>query len=528
MCKMLNKMDWDKAGVRAPSFDISAMAEQTRRAPSWVHFGAGNIFRGFIAALQQRLLESEDANCGIIVIETFDPDIINQIYIPNDNMSLNVLLGSDGSLDCEIICSVAEAIALGHKNRNRVKEIFQNPSLQLVSLTVTEKGYTLRNSDGTFLPMVLQDMESEPEKAIHIIGIIAGAIYYRYLAGEYPLAIVSMDNCANNGDLLKSGVLEVAEAWQRKGFTNDGFLTYLNDETKVFFPLSMIDKITPRPDEAVAKLLAQRGIAEMAAVVTSKNTFIAPFVNAERPQYLVIEDKFPAGRPRLEKAGVYFTDRETVTKVERMKVTTCLNPIHTAMSIYGCLLGYTRICDVMNDQDIVALIRRLGYIEGLPVAVDPGILSPKAFLDEVMNERLPNPFIPDTPQRIATDTSQKIAVRFGETIKNYGLQGLDTSSLVAIPLSIAGWLRYLLAKDDSGKEIEVSADPMLNELQTQLYGVVWDDPGSYSGQIRDILKNASIFGSDLTKIPLGDKIEEMFIALIAGSGSVRKTLQKYL
>ena len=126
-----------------------------------------------------------------------------------------------------------------------------------------------------------------------------------------------------------------------------------------------------------------------------------------------------------------------------MKVTTCLNPLHTAMSMYGCLLGYTRICEEMKDEDIVRLIKRLGYVEGLPVVVDPKILSPKAFIDEVIEQRLPNPFMPDAPQRIATDTSQKVGIRFGETIKSYVSEGRDMSNLVALPLAIAGWMRYL-------------------------------------------------------------------------------------
>ena len=70
-------------------------------------------------------------------------------------------------------------------------------------------------------------------------------------------------------------------------------------------------------------------------MVTGKNTWIAPFVNSEECEYLVIEDSFPNGRPRLEESGIYMTDRDTVNKVEKMKVCTCLNPLHTAMSIMG-------------------------------------------------------------------------------------------------------------------------------------------------------------------------------------------------
>ena len=296
-------------------------------------------------------------------------------------------------------------------------------------------------------------------------------------------------------------------------------------ETKVAFPWSMIDKITPRPHPMVEKALAADGIEGMAPVVTSKKTFIAPFVNAEKPQYLVVEDRFPNGRPPLERVGVYFCDRATVNMTEKMKVTTCLNPLHTAMAMYGCLLGYTLICEEMKDADIVRLVKRLGYVEGLPVVVDPKIISPKAFIDEVVNERLPNPFMPDDPRRIATDTSQKVGVRFGETVKSYLAAGRDLGTLVAIPLALAGWLRYLLAVNDAGEAMEVSADPLKDELQAQLKGIVWNDPATYRGQLRGILANASIFGTDLTKTPLADRIEGYFVKRLGGAGAARRLLQ---
>ena len=242
----------------------------------------------------------------------------------------------------------------------------------------------------------------------------------------------------------------------------------------------------------------------------------------------MVEDRFPNGRPALEKAGVYMTDRETVNNTEKMKVTTCLNPLHTAMSMYGCLLGYTLICKEMQDADIVRLVKRLGYVEGLPVVVDPKILSPKAFIDEVVNERLPNVFMPDDPRRIATDTSQKVGIRFGETVKSYLATGRDLNELVSIPLAIAGWMRYLLAVNDAGEAMEVSTDPLKDELQAKLSGIVWNDPSSYKGQLRPILANASIFGTDLTATPLADRIEGYFLKLLAGPGSARALLRSEL
>ena len=80
------------------------------------------------------------------------------------------------------------------------------------------------------------------------------------------------------------------------------------------FPLVHDDKITPRPDAGVQKMLEEDGFADTDLIITGKNTYTAPFVNAEEAQYLVIEDAFPAGRPALEKAGVYFTSREKVNR----------------------------------------------------------------------------------------------------------------------------------------------------------------------------------------------------------------------
>jgi len=522
---------WTKAGVRLPRFDIAAMRRATREAPIWVHFGAGNIFRAFIAVLQQRLLDEGLSDRGIIAADTFDVDNIRMIYGGYDNLTMNVTLNADASIDKEIVGSVAEALVAQPgeaADYERLREAFAAPGLQMISFTITEKGYALRQIDGSYLKVVAEDLANGPAKSRHAMTIVTALLYHRFEQGGAPLAVVSMDNCSHNGEKLQGSVTEVAKAWQQNGFVPKAFVSWLSDGTKVSFPWTMIDKITPRPAPEVQRMLEESGIEDMAPLETPRGTFVAPFVNAEKAQYLVVEDQFPNGRPPLEKAGVYFTDRETVNKTERMKVTTCLNPLHTALAVYGCLLGYTLIREEMKDGDLVRLIRRLGYQEGLPVVTDPGIISPKAFIDEVVEQRLPNPFMPDAPQRIATDTSQKVGIRFGETIKSYLAENRPMDQLVALPLAIAGWLRYLLGVDDQGNAMPLSGDPLLEELRGMLSGIELGKQETCGDKLRPILSNPMIFGSDLTRCPLGDRITEYFLEEIRGPGAVRDTLKKAL
>ena len=105
-----DRAGWEKAGVRLPAFDVDSMRKKTAEAPVWVHFGAGNIFRAFIAVLQQRLLDKGLSDRGIIAADTFDVDNIRMIYGGYDNLTLSVTLNADATIDKEIVASVAEAL----------------------------------------------------------------------------------------------------------------------------------------------------------------------------------------------------------------------------------------------------------------------------------------------------------------------------------------------------------------------------------------------------------------------------------
>ena len=465
-----NVAEWEAKGYQLPKFDIKAVREKTAKEPTWVHFGGGNIFRAFPAAILNDALNTGQYDRGVIVAETFDFEVIDKAYTPYNNLSLLVSLQSSGTIEKKVIASVTEAL----------KADFQF---------------------GDWL---------------------------RFKAGQLPLTIQSMDNCSHNGDKVKAGVFAYAERWVNDGLVDKAFLDYLKDETKITFPWSMIDKITPRPHEKVKEMLAADGFEDNNYIETEKHTFTAPFVNAEEVQYLVIEDHYTNGRPPLDLGGALYTTRETVDQVETMKVTTCLNPLHTAMSIYGCMLGYTLISAEMADEDLRPFIQKIGYMEAMPVVTDPGVLNPYEFIGAVINRRLPNPFMPDAPQRIAMDTSQKLPIRFGETIKKYISRGLDMGNLVLIPLTLAGYARYLKGVKDNGERFEPSPDPLLEELQAIVAPLEVGKADQDYSCLKNLYSRKDVFGVDLYEAGLGEQIEGMVKELYAGPGAVRATLHKYV
>ena len=530
--KTLQERDfWVARGIRLPAYDRQAMREATKRAPVWVHFGTGNLFRGYIAGLQEELLDSGAAVCGILAAETYDRQTMEQMR-ENDLLCLQAVLCADGTVQKRVIASVAEAAALGGESAADWDALcgwFRAPSLQQVSFTITEKGYRLGPSSDERFPTVEHDMQAGPDALMQSLsGQVTALCRQRFLAGGAPLALLSLDNCAENGRRLSAMIWTMAEEWLARGLAEEAFVRWLKDPGKVSFPWSMIDRITPSPSPDMAAMLAADGVDGMEIRRSAQGGVTAPFVNTEECAYLAIEDAFPNGRPPLERAGVVFAAREVVAKAETMKVCTCLNPLHTALAVFGCLLGHTRIAQEMRDDDLRDFVTRLGREEMLPAAVHPGVFEPEAFLKEVLTRRLPNAFLPDTPQRIAADTSQKMPVRFGRTLAVYASRG-SAQELRLIPLVIAGWLRYLVGVDDAGKMFAPSPDPLLPVLQAALA------PLSFGRQYRveqvhevlaPLLSDPALFGVDLYAAGLGERVEALFTVMTARPGAVRETLRR--
>ena len=530
--ELKNSEFWKNTGIVLPSYDVETITIKAKNEPRWVHFGIGNIFRIFLGSIADGMLENGDLDCGLTCIETFDFDIIDKIYEPFDNLALAVILNGDGTRDNKVLGCFAEAIKAQSSDAqkwNRMKQIFSSKSLQMISFTITEKGYALRDSEGKILAYVASDMEKGPEAVAGAMGIVTSMLWERFQNGAYPLALVSMDNCSHNGDLLRASVTEMAEAWEKRGFVTKEFVAYVEDQDKVSFPWTMIDKITPRPSEEIAQDLKNAGVEGLDPVVTGKRTYIAPFINAEKPQYLVIEDRFPNGRPALEKGyGVYMTDRETVNKAERMKVTACLNPVHSGVGPLGVVMGVEGFADLLDAPVMMKMGKMIAYQESMPVIEDPKIISPKDFADELFNDRFVNKYLGDTNIRLCQDESQGVGVRFGETTKSYVKKYGTAEQLVAIPLGIAGWLRYLFGVDDNGEPYELAPDPLAEELHERMATIKFGEPDSLKDQLRSILSNENIFFIDMYKAGLGTKIEEYFREMIAGKGACKATIYRHI
>lgn len=533
--KWSNSIDELEAkSIELPKYDVKKLKEKGKNAPIWLHFGGGNLYRGFHAEIAQKLANKNEMDSGIVVCETFDEQVVEKVYKPYNNDILEIVMHEGGKLDKRILSATADAVYCNPINKTgfeQIKKYFRNKELQFTTFTITEKGYGLKNTFGSYLPIVEEDIKNGPEHAKHTMSIVTSLLLERFLAGELPIAMVSTDNFSQNGQRFQDSILEIAEQWKNRNFVSESFLRYLKNTNKVTFPWSMIDRITPNPSQVVYEKLKKDGINNIDIVHTDKKTNIAPFTNTEAVHYLVIEDSFPSGRPNLESVGVMLTDRETVDKADVMKVTTCLNPLHTALAVFGSVMGYESIAAEMKNKDLVSLIKEIGYNEGLPVVENPEIINPKVFIDEVINKRLPNTNIPDTPQRIASDTSQKMPIRYGETIKKYLLSpDRSTNDLHFIPLVIAGWLRYLLAINDKGEIFETSPDPLLEELQQQLQEIKLGESNEEKihEKVKPILSNESIFGVDLYEANLGITVEHLFKEMIQGADAISKTIHETL
>ena len=214
---------WEELGYHLPQFNEEKMRAHTMANPEWIHFGAGNIFRAYQANVVQNLLNEGVLESGLIVAEGYDYDIIEKAYKDYDNYGILVTLKANGTVEKTVVGSVAEALTVDRENAldwERLKEIFRNDTLKMVSFTITEKGYSLVDSKENLLPAIAEDFQVGPQKATSYLGKVVALLHERFANGEKPVAFVSMDNCSHNGDKLHDAVYAIAQKWAENGLVD--------------------------------------------------------------------------------------------------------------------------------------------------------------------------------------------------------------------------------------------------------------------------------------------------------------------
>ena len=192
-----NRAEWEAKGYALPQYDREAMIARTKANPTWIHFGAGNIFRAFPAAVLEGMLNRGEADTGVIVAEGFDYDIIDMAYRPYDDLSLLVVLKADGSIEKRVVGSVAESLKAdpASEDFDRLAEIFRNPSLQMVTFTITEKGYSLWNPDGSYNRFAEEDFTSRGLRPQTAMGKVTALLFERFKAGYFMKIILIIRIC---------------------------------------------------------------------------------------------------------------------------------------------------------------------------------------------------------------------------------------------------------------------------------------------------------------------------------------------
>lgn len=423
--------------VELPAYDRS------RVTPGIVHLGIGAFHRAHQAAVTDlAMAASGDLSWGIVGVSMRSP-ATRDALTPQDGLYTLALrdAGPDGQAREQLrVIGAVLRIVVAEEDPNAVLERIAYPQTRIVSLTVTEKGYSHEPSTGYLRwddPDIAHDLE-HPDRPRSTIGMLVYGLALRRERSLPPVTLLSCDNLHANGDTLRSLVLAFAlrvdvrlAAWIDKNCT---------------FPNSMVDRIVPGTrDEDRARVAKRLGVEDAWPVVGE------PYLN------WVIEDKFAAGRPAWHVAGGA-TFVRVAAPYERLKLRMVNGP-HSAFAYLGAMLGLRTNSEAAATP---ALRRYVDDMMRLEIAPTLRGVS-ESGLDEYRQRflaRVANPALPHLTRQIAMDGSQKVPQRLLAAIRDRLRRGDDFSRLA---LAVAAWLHYLRGCDELGNAYSIQ-DPLAEVL----------------------------------------------------------------
>ena len=415
------------ANVLVPRYDRSAVTEGI------AHIGVGNFHRAHLAVYVDRCLHAPDQHmwgiCGIGLSDTSAARSKASAFHQQDGLYTVTEFAPDGRSTARVVGAMLRYLH-APVDPAAVLETLASPNIKIVSLTITEGGYNIDEATGAFLvdqPDVAHDLGGGPPRTA--FGFIVEALRRRRLAGDPAFAVVSCDNLRHNGDTARRAIVAFARA-------RDPELAQWIDR-EVPFPNSMVDRIAPKVTDADRQRLnASSGVDDRLPV--SGESFIQ----------WVIEDRFPAGRPRFEHVGVELRDDVALFETVKGRL---LNASHMLMSYPSILCGYRLVHEAMQDRRIAELIDQFIEHDAIPLLEGPPGLSLTAYKKTVL-ERFSNPAVGDQLLRIAHDGAAKIPVFHTKTLQALVAEGKELGRVACF---LACFARYLTGRDDAGRVFEV-------------------------------------------------------------------------
>ena len=411
------------------------------------HIGVGGFHRAhqamYIDRLLQRGLAREWGICGIGVMPA--DRRMRDVLRAQDGLYTLILEHPDGSREARVIGSIVDYRYAPDEPQATI-ELLAAPETRIISMTITEGGYQVRDSGSVF-------------------GLIADALARRRDRGISAATIVSCDNIEHNGEIARRAVIAHAQ------LLSPDLADWVGEHAR--FPSSMVDRITPvtTPD-VVAAAERDFGVADEWPVL------------AESFASWVLEDDFADGRPPLEEAGVLLVD--DVGPYESMKLR-LLNAGHQCLCYFAWLCGYRMVHDAARDPLFAEFLLAYFDSEAMPTLRPvPGIDLP-AYSRELI-ERFANPGVRDTVARLCAYSSDRIPKWLLPVVRD----NLATGGPIRLAsATVASWARYAEGFDEHGEPIEVVdnlADSLVPLARSQR-----DHPTAF-------IENTALFG-DLAQVP---------------------------
>jgi mannitol 2-dehydrogenase len=420
-------------GVSGPDYRRSDLR------PGIFHIGVGNFHRAHQAVYLDDLFNAGvDRDWAIVGAGVREPDIQMREKLAEQDWLTTVVEQEAHSTSVRVTGSMIDFVK--PFDVAAALDVLSRPEIRIVSLTVTEGGYYISPATQNFdpgHPDIVHDA-SHPDAAKTAFGLIVAGLRRRRDAGVAPFTVMSCDNIPGNGHVTENAVAGLAELVDPK------LAEWIR--ASVTFPNSMVDRITPATsDRERAFLKDTYGLEDNWPVF------------CEEFRQWVVEDKFPAGRPALEKVGVTFTS--DVAPYELMKIR-ILNGGHAAIAYPAGLLDIHFVHEAMEDGQIAAFLETLTRREIIPVVPPPPQVDLDAYRKKVA-ERFANPKIGDTISRLCLDGSNRQPKFVLPTVRDRLAAGASVNGLALVS---ALWCRYCDGESESGKAIPPN-DPNWDRLQ---------------------------------------------------------------